>query len=217
MADVKPPAKPPVKKAPAPSSFGFPKIAELIIAIILIIIILPFVTEYFFPSSTGAVMPTFVTNVLSFIKMISTIVSMLALVVIVYAFIQIREVAEAEKKKLGLMINWKSERKQKNVRWERVETYIQSANPSDWKIAILEADNILDEIVERMGYQGSTLGERMKKIEASDFPYLDETWQVHKLRNSIAHKGTDYPLTRSEADDAISTYKRVFKELGYLS
>jgi hypothetical protein len=56
----------------------------------------------------------------------------------------------------------------------------------------------------------------MKHIEASDFPMLDEAWEVHKIRNQIAHKGTDYPLTRTEAENVIDVYHRLFKELGYL-
>ncbi len=147
---------------------------------------------------------------------ISTIISMLALLVAVYSYMKLSEVTAAETKKLGLALSWNSERKQKNERWERVETYMTSLNSSDWKIAILEADNILDQVVERMGYEGSTLGERMKNIEASDFPYLEEAWTAHKTRNAIAHKGTDYGITRSEAEQTINIYHRVFKELGYL-
>ena len=56
----------------------------------------------------------------------------------------------------------------------------------------------------------------MKKIEASDFPYLEDAWTAHKTRNSIAHKGTDYELSRSEAERVINMYHRIFTELGYL-
>jgi hypothetical protein len=146
----------------------------------------------------------------------ATIISMLAFVVIIYAFMRISEISTEETRKLGLILNWSTEKKQKNERWHRVEEYMTSLNPSDWKIAILEADNILDQVVERMGYDGVSLGERMKKIEASDFPYLEEAWTAHKTRNAIAHKGTDYPLNRSEAEQTINIYHRIFKELGYL-
>ena len=39
-----------------------------------------------------------------------------------------------------------------NEKWERVVTHINSANPSDWKLAILECDIILSDILEKMGY-----------------------------------------------------------------
>ena len=194
-------------------------IGELLL-IILIILSISAVFNSFSGFISGLIsgvnISSFFLNIFSFLKMIATIIAMIALVIIVYSFIRISELSAAESKKLGLALNWSSERRQKNERWERVEQYMSSLNVSDWKIAILEADNILDDVVERMGYKGDNLGERMKNIEASDFPYLEEAWQAHKMRNNIAHKGTDYELTRSEAEQTINIYHRVFKELGYL-
>lgn len=149
-------------------------------------------------------------------KIFATVVSMAAIVIAVYAFIRTGEIANAETRKIGHMPTWSSEKAKKNERWEAVEKYMRSNNQSDWKVAIMEADNILDDIVTRMGYPGDTLGERMKEIEASDFPYLDEVWQAHKTRNRIAHTGTDFPLSRGTAEDTINTYYRVFKALHYL-
>jgi hypothetical protein len=114
------------------------------------------------------------------------------------------------------MPSWTSEKEKKNERWELIERYMRSNNPSDWKVAIMEADNILDDIVKKLGYPGDTLGERLKMIEASDFPYLDEVWRAHKTRNRVAHTGTDFPLSRSSAEETINAYYRSFKEMGFL-
>ena len=214
MADVKPAAK---KPAPAPAKSPFsPSVSEIVVAVVLIVVMLPFLFQIDFSSGSSSPVAGAINSVVGFLKDVATVVTMIAVVIAVYSYIRLSELVAEEKKKLGLQLNWNTERKQKHVRWEKVEQYMTSLNSSDWKIAILEADNILDEIVERMGYHGATLGERMKNIEASDFPYLDEAWQVHKLRNAIAHKGTDYPLTRSEAEGAINMYHKVFKDLGYL-
>lgn len=149
-------------------------------------------------------------------KTIATLVSMAAVVVAVYSYLRLTEIMKAETKKIGHMPDWSSAKQMKNERWERVEGFMRSGNQSDWKVAIMEADNILDDIVEKMGYPGETLGERMKEIEASDFPYLDDAWEAHKVRNNIAHKGTDFVLSKATADDVVSKYYRIFKALGYL-
>lgn len=190
-------------------------IGELLL-IILVILTISGVFNFLSGLFTGINVVPFFSSFFSSLKVVATFISMLALVVIIYSFMRISELSALESKKLGLALNWSSERKQKNERWERVEQYMASLNVSDWKIAILEADNILDDVIERMGYKGANLGERMKNIEASDFPYLEEAWQAHKMRNTIAHKGTDYELTRSEAEQTINIYHRVFRELGYL-
>jgi hypothetical protein len=152
----------------------------------------------------------------SLVVFVASLITTIAIAISIYAFSRLMDIRRAESERLGIVFTWRAEKAKKDARWAKVEEYIASAHPSDWKIAILEADNILDEIVKRMGYPGETLGERMKHIEASDFPMLDEAWEVHKIRNQIAHKGTDYPLTRTEAENVIDVYHRLFKELGYL-
>ena len=141
---------------------------------------------------------------------------MLAVIISAYAFFMIQEIVHEDNKRLGLTLTWETEKQQKNKRWQRVEEHMISLHPSDWKIAILEADNILDEVTKRMGFGGATLGDRLRVIPHAEFPYLEEAWQAHKFRNALAHKGTDFPLTRSDAEKIINTYYRIFSGLGYL-
>jgi len=99
--------------------------------------------------------------------------------------------------------------------WRRIDGYVRSENPSDWKIAILEADNLLEEVITRMGFEGENFGEKLKAIKPAQFPYLDHAWEAHKFRNDIAHS-TDRPLAHSEASRIIGLYERVFRELKVL-
>ncbi len=100
----------------------------------------------------------------------------------------------------------------RDTRWEEIERLVTSEHPSGWRQAILEADIMLDEMVTRMGYPGETLGERLKGIEKSDFATLDDAWEAHKVRNKIAHEGTDFILTQREALRVIGLYRNVFEE-----
>jgi hypothetical protein len=98
-------------------------------------------------------------------------------------------------------------------RWKKIEEKISSYNSSDWKVAIIEADSTLDELIKSLGYIGDTMGERMKQIKPGQFPYLDEAWRVHKVRNFLAHD-PNYELHRDVAQHAIDIYKKIFKEFG---
>jgi hypothetical protein len=104
----------------------------------------------------------------------------------------------------------------KNERWEHVLALISSDNPADWRVAIMEADIMLDELVGDMGYQGEGLGERLKAIEKSDFTTLDLAWEAHKVRNNIAHHGSDFILTHREAKRTIDLFRKVFEEFDYV-
>ena len=101
----------------------------------------------------------------------------------------------------------------KNDRLSDVLTHSTSDNPNDWKLAIIEADIILDDALKRAGYGGASLGERLRSISPAQLRSLDDAWQVHKVRNDIAHNA-DFVLTRRVAEDTIKLYRRVFEELG---
>jgi hypothetical protein len=104
----------------------------------------------------------------------------------------------------------------KNERWERVQKLIRSHTASDWKQAIIEADIMLDEMLNKMGYQGNSIGERLKQIEESDFVTLNKAWEAHKVRNNIAHQGGDYIVSKTEAERIIKLFEKVFEEFYYI-
>lgn len=104
----------------------------------------------------------------------------------------------------------------KNERWERVERLIASQSSSDWRQAIIEADIILEEMLNKMGYQGSSIGDQLKQIEQSDFITLNKAWEAHKVRNHIAHRGGDFVFPKNEAERVIGLYRQVFQEFFYI-
>jgi hypothetical protein len=99
-------------------------------------------------------------------------------------------------------------------RFTELQTHIESNNPNDWKLAIIEADILLDDLLKQRGYAGISLGDRLKSVSPSVLQSLDDAWQAHKVRNQIAHAGADFVLTQKIARETIMLYKRVFAELG---
>ena len=101
-----------------------------------------------------------------------------------------------------------------DTRWKEIEAHAASQNVSDWKLALIDADALIDEILRRAGYQGKTMGERLKQIEPSDLDHLADLWEAHKLRNRIAHEGER--VERRDIDRAMEQYRLVLKELKFL-
>ncbi|MBY0538633.1 hypothetical protein K2P47_04535 [Patescibacteria group bacterium] len=102
----------------------------------------------------------------------------------------------------------------KSDKFAELQAHLDSENPNDWKLAIIEADIILDDTLKRQGYAGPTLGDRLKSISPDTLRSIDDAWQAHKVRNQIAHAGADFVLTQRIARETIMQYERVFKELG---
>lgn len=98
------------------------------------------------------------------------------------------------------------------TKWEKIIKLSESTNQSDWRLAVIEADIMLDELLEKLQLPGETMGDKMKAVEKSDFVTLDEAWEAHKARNMIAHEGSDFLLNQREVRRIISLYEKVFKE-----
>lgn len=99
-----------------------------------------------------------------------------------------------------------------NEKWELVLKHINSENPADWRLAIIEADIMLEDLLEASGYHGETVGDRLKAVEPSDMLTLDQAWEAHKVRNRIAHSGSDFDLSEREAKRVVALFESVFKE-----
>lgn len=100
--------------------------------------------------------------------------------------------------------------------WKEIASHLKSDNEADWKIAILEADSILGELLDDLGYQGENLGDKLKAIPKGEILSLDNAWAAHKMRNRIAHEGTTMKLSRKEFGDTLTNFELVFREFNYI-
>lgn len=102
------------------------------------------------------------------------------------------------------------------VAWIEVAKHMSKGEVNDWKIAILEADSILDQLLEDLDYVGDNLGERLKNVPKGVMKNYEAAWEAHKTRNRIAHQGASFALSRREAEVAVGNYERVFREFDYI-
>ncbi len=100
-----------------------------------------------------------------------------------------------------------------NETWNSVRSKLLSDNPSDWRLAIIEADIYLDRVLDQKGFYGDTLGDKLKQLTPEKLPSIQLAWEAHKVRNRIAHDGVDYVLTMPEARRVLSYYEIVFRDL----
>ena len=155
-------------------------------------------------------------TIIFWLKIISVFISVIFFAGIVYSIIGIFRTTYKRKVKIFLEFFSAVPKPVRAKRWDDIKRHLASPNSSDWKIAILEADGLLDDIMKRVGYEGAGLGERLKKIEPSDLNTLQDAWEAHKVRNRIAHEAANFRLTKEETEKAIQLYEKVLKELEYI-
>jgi hypothetical protein len=161
-----------------------------------------------------------------------TILSFLAtffLIVISYTIVRLLEIRKKEKEHLHHEIAEYAHNKieyekrlreqaggSKNEHWGKVLGYLFSQHGSDWKLAIIEADSMLDGLMDQLGFKGETLGEKLKSANQDNFPELTIAWEVHTVRNRIAHEGLAFELSQHEAKRIIALYEEIFHPYGYI-
>lgn len=99
----------------------------------------------------------------------------------------------------------------RNERWQEVLDLVNSEDPKHWRLAVIEADVMLDELLKRSGFMGDTLGERLKSADPTTLRMLDEAWEAHRVRNQVAHEVSDFILSQREARRAIELFRKVFE------
>lgn len=102
------------------------------------------------------------------------------------------------------------------MRWNRIMEHAQSADEHKWRLAILECDIMLNELLDLQGYKGETIAEKMKQVSRANFNTIDDAWEAHKVRNKVAHEGTEFHIDERTKNHVINLYQRVFKEFGFI-
>lgn len=96
-------------------------------------------------------------------------------------------------------------------RWQMVLRRMAKGDEANMKLAVIEADRLLDVLLKHMRLPGNDMGERLQQLTPVQLSNLDDIWAAHKIRNSIVHDADNH-LTRDQAESAIAAYEKAFKE-----
>lgn len=154
-------------------------------------------------------------------RWIAILVSLLCLAGIVYAILQLKRLNEQAQEKFlaeheSLQKSVQSTEGGNLVRWNKITEHAESLNPNDWMSSIIEADIILGELLEKEGAIGDGVGEKLKNLTRGNLRTLDNAWEAHRMRNSLAHEGSAVLLNSREVKRILGLYQSVFEELKFL-
>ena len=157
------------------------------------------------------------------IKVFFSILSIFFITVIAYCIIRMFEIRKKEHHHMMSTINrYLSAEADTTVHkarseWEAIQDHLASESDENWRLAIIEADRILESLMEEQGFLGDTLGDKLDEAgKVGKIVSIPKAWEAHKVRNQIAHEGMSFNLSKREATRVLGLYEDVFKELGYL-
>ncbi len=97
-----------------------------------------------------------------------------------------------------------------NKRWKKIMTKVDSGAESDYNLAIIEADDFLQQILDEKGYEGKTFEELINNAGRNILPNFQEILGFHNVRNSIVHN-PNYKLELEEAKKILSVLEKAIK------
>ena len=97
-------------------------------------------------------------------------------------------------------------------RWAEIESMSSQPGEMGLKMAVMEADKLLDNALKTLAMPGNTLGERLK-FAGYKWPDLKKVWWAHRVRNQLAHEAS-YHLDSGIARRAIRSYGSALKLMG---
>ncbi|MCF7833663.1 MAG: hypothetical protein K9L98_00795 [Candidatus Pacebacteria bacterium] len=162
-------------------------------------------------------------------KFIVSLLSAFFIIIIIYALIRTLEIRKkeheywhhaiheyAERQKIREAESNKQRSISANSKWIRVLDLLSSGDSTNWKMAIIEADTMLDELLSQLGFQGGNIGEKLKSADPKSFRKMSLAWEAHTVRNKIAHEGGDFTISSQEANRIVSIYEDIFRDFDFI-
>lgn len=154
-----------------------------------------------------------------FLKIISALLSMGFIGGTIYAWMGYQDVTRLkEQKRADYFSRTKKQTISPKVKhWQTIVELFHTPDPNAWRVAIIDADAMMEDMITQMGFDGNTFGDKLKAMNQARIPWVDTAWDVHLLRNKLAHEGSRYHLNNREAYRAFKIYENLLHETGYLA
>lgn len=156
-------------------------------------------------------------GIISDVKTVAVILSLILGVILVWITIKMSDLYKAKIKETieGLTPPPEAVTAYDN-RWQEIRRHVDSFVEAEWKLAVIEADKFVDDVLKTAGFAGESMGERLMLIKPDQIINLQYLWDAHKLRNLLVHDA-NFRLTHQQALFAINAFESVLKELSALT
>lgn len=105
--------------------------------------------------------------------------------------------------------------KKMKLRWDNIRKRLEGENPAEYKVAIIEADTLIDDLIKRMGYKGDNMAERIANIPEGHLDQLGEIKEAHEIRNRVIHED-DFVVEKDFAQDVLRKYEHLLRHFQVL-
>jgi len=97
--------------------------------------------------------------------------------------------------------------------WAKINKRLDSGRAVEYKISLIEADALLDDVLEKMGFKGENMKERLDRLaDSRALVDVESIQKAHKLRNDIVYD-SNYELTLDKTKETLQIYEKALRDL----
>ena len=164
----------------------------------------------------AAVINWLVQYIITPILPVAFVFSLLLIILIIYCIVKLMEVAKIEKEQFGVPkedVPVLEQHNELNQKWIEVQSHLNSTNPSDWRLAIIEADIMLGDVLDAMGYHGDSIGDQLKSVIrriCSLFKRVESSHSPKQYRSRRYEFSTKRSRGQSHGQSLQESFRRIF-------
>jgi len=98
-------------------------------------------------------------------------------------------------------------KKKLKTKWLKIKGRLESQNESEYKVAIIEADDLIGDLIKRLKFAGETTGERLDNIPPGQLDHVSDLQAAHQTRNRIIHE-ENFQFSHEEAQKTLELYEK---------
>lgn len=97
-------------------------------------------------------------------------------------------------------------------RWNKIVKRIESGSEDEYKLSILEAEETLSDVLERLGYKGESLEEKLDNLPSGTISNIEKLKEVSEVRSKVVYN-PDYKLSLDETKRVLDVFNQALKDL----
>lgn len=97
--------------------------------------------------------------------------------------------------------------------WAKIKKRTETGTEADYKLSIIDADDLFAEVLDSRGYEGNDFKETIQKAAKLLAPIMSEILAAHEVRNSIVYN-PNFKLSADQAKKILDVYETAVNSIG---
>ena len=97
-------------------------------------------------------------------------------------------------------------------KWNKLKKRMRKEGEAHWKLALIEAEDLFDSVLQRMGYGGDGIDSRLAKLAEREISNLADIKRASQLCQDIA-RDPDYKIDKKRAQEYIDIFEKALSNL----